>query len=65
MKKKDLMKELSSLSEQDLNKRLSEHAEELENLRFQGATGQLTNPIKLRTLRRNVARIHTILNNKS
>lgn len=65
MKRNDLMKELKTLSEDDLKQRLAEHTEEIENLRFQGVTGQLTNPIKLRTLRRNVARIHTILNSKS
>ncbi|MEW9922414.1 50S ribosomal protein L29 [Marimonas sp. MJW-29] len=35
------------------------------NLRFQQATGQLENPARLRSVKRDVARIHTILNEKA
>lgn len=35
------------------------------NLRFQQATGQLENPARLRSVRRDVARVNTILNEKA
>ena len=53
--------ELRDLSVDELETRLSETKEELFNLRFQNATGQLDNYRRLGILRRDVARIHTIL----
>ena len=35
------------------------------NLRFQQATGQLENPARLKTVKRDVARVHTVLNQKA
>ena len=53
--------ELRELSIDELETRLAETKEELFNLRFQNATGQLDNYRRLGILRRDVARIHTIL----
>lgn len=53
--------ELREQSLEDLNTRLAEAKEELFNLRFQNATGQLTNNGRLKTVRRDIARIHTII----
>jgi large subunit ribosomal protein L29 len=53
--------ELRELSEEDLQARLREAKEELFNLRFQMATGQLDNNRRLRTVRRDIAKIYTIL----
>jgi large subunit ribosomal protein L29 len=53
--------ELRELSEEDLRARLREAKEELFNLRFQMATGQLDNNRRLRTVRRDIAKIYTIL----
>jgi large subunit ribosomal protein L29 len=53
--------ELRELSEDALETRLSETKEELFNLRFQNATGQLDNYRRLGELRREVARINTII----
>lgn len=64
MKSTELVKELRSLSVEQLSTRLAETNEEVSNLTFQAATSALTNPIKLRTLRRTIARIKTILNEK-
>jgi len=64
MKSTELVKELRSLSAKELNTKLAETNEEVSNLMFQAATSALTNPIKLRTLRRTIARIKTILNEK-
>jgi len=56
--------ELKDLSIEELKRRLSDEQESLANLRFQLATSQLESPIKVRTVRRDIARIQTILNKK-
>ena len=53
--------ELRELSVDELAARLREHKEELFNLRFQMATGQLDNNRRLRTVRHDIARIYTIM----
>lgn len=53
--------EFRELSSDELNTRLSEAKEELFNLRFQHATGQLTNNRRLRTVKRDIARIYTVI----
>lgn len=53
--------ELRTLTEDDLAEKLRESKEELFNLRFQSATGQLENNARLRTVRRDIARIYTVL----
>ena len=53
--------ELRDASEDDLVTKLREAKEELFNLRFQMATGQLDNNRRLRTVRHDIARIYTIL----
>ena len=54
-------KALTDLGDPDLIERLSEAKEELFNLRFQFATGQLDNPARLKQVRRDVARMLTEL----
>ena len=53
--------ELRSLDNEDLVAKLKESKEELFNLRFQMATGQLTNNRRLRTVRQDIARIYTVM----
>lgn len=53
--------ELRNLDDEGLTARLREAKEELFNLRFQGATGQLENHGRLRAVRKDIARIYTIL----
>jgi large subunit ribosomal protein L29 len=53
--------ELRNLTRDELVRRLDEAKEEAFNLRFQQASGQLEDTNRLRILRRNIARIHTIL----
>ena len=53
--------ELRELSELDLVTKLREAKAELFNLRVQGATGQLDNTGRLRVIRREIARIYTIM----
>ncbi|KAA9162914.1 50S ribosomal protein L29 [Amycolatopsis acidicola] len=53
--------ELRELTNEELVLRLKEAKEELFNLRFQMATGQLDNNRRLRTVRSDIARIYTIM----
>jgi len=53
--------ELRNLTQEELVSRLRESKEELFNLRFQGATGQLESHGRLRAVRKDIARIYTIL----
>lgn len=53
--------ELRNLSTEELNKKLAEYKEELFNLRFSQATGNLEKPSRIRELRKLVARIKTII----
>jgi large subunit ribosomal protein L29 len=54
-------KELRQFNDTELEHRLGEAKEELFNLRFQNATGQLDNIARLPQARREVARIETVL----
>jgi large subunit ribosomal protein L29 len=53
--------DLRSLDDDSLEERLRESKEELFNLRFQAATGQLESHGRLRAVRREIARIHTLV----
>jgi large subunit ribosomal protein L29 len=52
--------ELRELSEGELQAKLKELQEELFNLRFQLATGQIENVSRIRTVRRDIARLKTV-----
>lgn len=54
-------KELRGLTDQELRARELEVSEELFRLRFRHASGQLENTARLRTLRRELARIKTVI----
>ena len=53
--------ELRELADDDLAAKLTEAKEELFNLRFQAATGQLESHGRLRAVRRDIARLYTIM----
>ncbi|MFZ5851820.1 MAG: 50S ribosomal protein L29 [Actinomycetota bacterium] len=53
--------DLRALEDDELLSKLREAKEELFNLRFQSATGQLDNNARLRTVRREIARIYTVM----
>ena len=53
--------ELDTFEDQRLVEELRKAKEELFNLRFQNATGQLDNTARLKTVRREIARIYTVL----
>ena len=56
--------ELKALSLDELGGKLADLREELFNLRFQHATGQLDNPMRLGDIRKDIARALTILREK-
>ena len=53
--------DLRSLLDDELVTKLREAKEELFNLRFQSATGQLDNNARLRTVKKDIARIYTVM----
>ena len=53
-------KEIRELSAEELNQKLASLKEELFNLRFQHATGQLENPTRIKDVQKSIARIKTI-----
>ena len=53
--------ELRLLSNAELVERLKENKEELFNLRFQSATGQLENHGRLRAVKKEIARVYTVM----
>jgi large subunit ribosomal protein L29 len=53
--------ELDEMNNTDLESRLREAKEELFNLRFQAATGQLESHGRLRTVKKDIARIYTVV----
>jgi large subunit ribosomal protein L29 len=56
-----LTAQLRVSTEEELHAKLAEAKEELFNLRFQGATGQLESHGRLRAVRKEIARIYTVL----
>ena len=56
--------ELRKLTTEELTKKVHENKEELFNLRMQKATGNLEKPSRIHELRKEVARINTILNER-
>jgi large subunit ribosomal protein L29 len=56
--------EIRDLPDDELLARLESQKEELFNLRFQGATGQLDNPMRVKQVRHDIARILTVLRSR-
>ena len=63
MKAKEI-KEVRALSVEDLSKKLNELKKDLFMLRMQHATNQLDNPMKLAAVKKDIARIKTIIREK-
>lgn len=57
-------REIRDLSPEELAAKAAELKKELFNLRFQQAMGQIENPMRLRTLRRDIAKTKTVLREK-
>lgn len=65
MKSSKFVEELKNKSVEELNKDLVAAKKELFNLRFQNATNQLDNTARIKDVRRNIARIQTVITQKS
>jgi large subunit ribosomal protein L29 len=63
-KKVDFLKSVQGLNEQDLQSRLEEDKLRLKKLEFAHAISPLENPMTIRSLRRDIARLQTQLKNK-
>lgn len=64
MNHKDKMKEFQNLTTEEINKKIKDAKEELLKLRMKQATGTLENPARIPELRKDVARLKTILNSR-
>ncbi|MFN2216732.1 MAG: 50S ribosomal protein L29 [Anaerolineales bacterium] len=58
------LKEIRALSSEELKTKLADAREELMNLRFQAVSGQLTDTSRLPIVRKEIARIETIINER-
>jgi large subunit ribosomal protein L29 len=58
------IKEIRALSSEELKTKLADAREELMNLRFQAVSGQLTDTSRLPIVRKEIARIETIINER-
>ena len=65
MKSTNLLEELRKQSVEELNARLTDAKKELFNLRFQLATNQLENTGRIKEVRRDIARIQTVITENS
>lgn len=65
MKKTKYVEELQTKSVEELDQELVAAKKELFNLRFQNATNQLDNTARIREVRKNVARIQTVITQKA
>ncbi len=65
MKTSKYLEELKGQSVTDLNAQLVEAKKELFNLRFQNATNQLDNTSRIKEVRKNIARIQTLITEKA
>ncbi|MBE5908348.1 MAG: 50S ribosomal protein L29 [Lachnospiraceae bacterium] len=61
MKTKNFVEDLKKKSVDELNAQLVEAKKELFNLRFQNATNQLDNTGRIKEVRKNIARIQTVI----
>ncbi len=65
MKVSKFLEELKGKSVEDLNQDLVAAKKELFNLRFQNATNQLDNTARIKEVRKNIARIQTVITEKA
>ena len=65
MKTKEFVEELKTKSVDELNLDLVDAKKELFNLKFQNATNQLENTSRIKEVRRNIARIQTLITEKA
>ena len=65
MKRTDMNKEIRKMSAEEINKKIADLKEELFNLKFQDALGNIEKPARMNEIKRTIARMKTILTEKS
>ena len=58
------LNKIRKMTDQERTAELARMKQELFNLRFQYVTGQLENPVQMRTIKRDIARVKTIIREK-
>ena len=58
------IQDIRDLSTQELEEKIKDLKEELFNLRFQNATNQLDNPVRIASVKKDIARVKTVLKEK-
>ena len=58
------LNKIREMTDIEVNAELEKNKKELFNLRFQHVTGQLENPVKMREVKKNIARVKTIIREK-
>lgn len=56
--------EIREMSQEELGNKLMDLKQELFNLRFQHAINQLDNPLRIKAVKKDIARVHTIIQEK-
>ena len=65
MKRTDMNKEIRKMTVEEINKKIADLKEELFNLKFQAALGNIEKPARMNEIKRTIARMKTILTEKS
>ena len=65
MKTKDMNKDIRKMSVEQINAKIADLKEELFNLKFQAALGNLEKPARMNEIKRTIARMKTILTEKA
>ena len=65
MKRTDMNKEIRKMSAEEINKKIADLKEELFNLKFQAALGNIEKPARMNEIKRTIARMKTILTEKT
>ncbi|MBR3617320.1 MAG: 50S ribosomal protein L29 [Acholeplasmatales bacterium] len=65
MKTKDLNKDIRKMSVEQINAKIADLKEELFNLKFQAALGNIEKPARMNEIKRTIARLKTILTEKT
>ena len=65
MKSKDMNKDIRKMSVEQINNKIADLKEELFNLKFQAALGNIEKPARMNEIKRTIARLKTILTEKA
>ena len=64
MKKTEVNKSIRKMSVEEINAKIAELKEELFNLKFQAALGNVENPARMNEIKKNIARMKTVITEK-